>query len=57
MIQGDEVPSNNIEKKKIGFKDICAIRTKGKRLSISANRYFEKGKKKWLGYFIIFGIF
>ncbi len=39
-----------------GFKDIFAVRTKGKRLSILANHYFEQGKEKWVGYFIIFGI-
>ncbi len=30
----------------IGFKDIFVVRTKGKRLSILANHYFEQGKKK-----------
>jgi hypothetical protein len=50
-------PPTTLKRKMIGFKDIFAVRTKGKGLSILANHYFEQGKKNWLGYFIIFGIF
>jgi hypothetical protein len=38
-------PPTTLKRKLIGFKDIFADRTKGKRLCILANHYFEQGKK------------